>query len=46
MLLEQLKRSPMAESVAMQSVLHHQSQSEQNYQVFTLTFELVGPEYD
>ena len=45
-LLAQLKRTPIAESVAMQSVLHHQSQSQQNYQVFTLTFELVEPEYD
>lgn len=45
-MLAQLDRTPIAESVAMQSVLHHQSQSEQNYQVFTLTFELVGPEYD
>ncbi|WP_333005823.1 PilN domain-containing protein [Vibrio coralliilyticus] len=46
MLLAQLERTPMVESVAMQSVLHHQSQSQQNSQVFTLTFELVGPEYD
>lgn len=46
MLLEQLKRTPMAESVAMQSVLHHQSQSQQNYQIFTLTFELVEPKHD
>ncbi|WP_019278110.1 PilN domain-containing protein [Vibrio coralliilyticus] len=45
-MLAQLKRTPMAESVAMQSVLHHQSQSQQNYQVFTLTFELVEPKHD
>ena len=45
-LLAQLNRTPIAESVAMQSVLHHQSQSQQNYQVFTLTFELVKPKHD